>query len=148
VLLVVDQLTKLFFTNQYFEVIPNVLSVYYSENNGAAWSIMSGKVIMLIILSLFFLGILILFSCKFKEKNVFYSICYSFIIGGALGNLIDRIVLSYVRDFVKVDFFNFPIFNLADSFLVLGVLMFCVFIFFIYPKIEAPNNNNEKMDEK
>lgn len=141
--LLVDQITKLLLTNQYFEIVPKLLSVYYTENSGAAWSLMSGRVILLVILSICFLSILVLFSYKFKEKNVFYSLSYAFIIGGALGNLIDRVVFLYVRDFIKLDFVNFPIFNFADSFLVIGVIMFCVFVFFIYPKIEVEITEKE-----
>jgi signal peptidase II len=136
-LFVVDQTTKFFLAHKYFDVIPNVLSVHYSENTGAAWSIMAGKVEFLAVMSVLFLAVLIFFSYKFNEKTYFYSIAYSFIIGGALGNLFDRILFGYVRDFIKADFItftNFPIFNFADSFLVFGVILFCIFVLFIYPK--------------
>lgn len=130
VTVVIDQVTKFLFTEKIFIVLDGVVSVYYSENTGAAWSIFSGKVIMLAILSVFFLFFLIFISHKFKEKNSLYSVGYAFIIGGAFGNLIDRVFLGFVRDFIKLEFMSFPIFNFADTFLVIGVLIFCFFILF------------------
>jgi len=136
VLFALDQVTKYLFTNVYKTLIPNVLSLYYSENTGAAWSILTGKVFFLAIMSALFLIVLIIFSHKFKEKTVYYSITYAFIIAGALGNLYDRIFFGFVRDFIQADFISFmsfPIFNLADSLLVIGVIMFAIFVLIIYP---------------
>lgn len=136
VLFALDQITKFLFTNVYKTLIPNVLSLYYSENTGAAWSMLTGKVFFLAIMSILFLIVLIIFSHKFKEKNIYYSITYAFIIAGALGNLCDRIFFGFVRDFIQADFIsfvNFPIFNLADSFLVIGVAMFAIFVLIVYP---------------
>lgn len=138
VLFIFDQITKLIFTGIYTPLISNVISIHYSQNTGAAWSIFSGNVVILAIVSSIFVAILIVFSHKFKEKNAFYSVSYALIIAGAFGNLFDRIVFGYVRDFIKADFItftDFPIFNLADSFLVLGVVMFSIFVIFVYPKI-------------
>lgn len=136
VLFALDQVTKFVFTNVYKVLIPNVISLYYSENTGAAWSLLTGKVYFLAIMSVVFLVVLIIFSYKFKEKTIYYSITYAFIVAGAFGNLCDRIFFGYVRDFIQADFItfvSFPIFNLADSFLVVGVIMFAIFVLFVYP---------------
>lgn len=138
VLFIFDQITKLIFTGIYTPFIANVISIHYSQNTGAAWSIFAGNVVILAIVSAIFVAILIVFSHKFKEKNAFYSVAYALIIAGAFGNLFDRIVFGYVRDFIKADFItftDFPIFNLADSFLVVGVILFSIFVIFVYPKI-------------
>ena len=67
-----------------------------------------------------------------KNKTTFYCLSFGFIIGGALGNLVDRIMLSYVRDFIYLDFFpTFPVFNIADSFLCIGAVMMAIYILFL-----------------
>lgn len=150
-LFIVDQVTKFVFTDVYYNLIPNVLSVHYSENTGAAWSIFAGSVVFLATMSIVFLIVLIIFSHKFKEKSVFYSISYAFIIGGAFGNLFDRLVHGFVKDFFKTEFMNFPIFNFADSFLIFGVIMFSIFVLFIYPQVEMKLEkirNKEKQENK
>lgn len=101
-------------------------------NSGAAWGIFSGKKLFLIILSSALIIVLFVFNHFVKKKNVFYCIGFGFIIGGALGNLIDRIAFSYVRDFIFLDFWpTFPIFNMADSFLCVGAVMLAIFILFM-----------------
>ena len=63
------------------------------------------------------------------------------IISGAIGNLIDRIFLGYVRDFLSFDLIHFPIFNFADSCLTIGIILLCVFLVFIEPKISKKKEN-------
>lgn len=59
---------------------------------------------------------------------------FSLVFGGAVGNLIDRLFLGYVRDFIALDFINFPVFNIADMCLCAGVIVLLVFFLFLYPK--------------
>ena len=135
--LVADLVTKHFlFKVEYFNLIPNIVSVASNGGNtGAAWGIFSGKTIWLIIVSLIMILALFVFNYFVKEKNTFYCLSFGFIIGGALGNLIDRIALKYVRDFIFLDFFpTFPTFNLADSFLCVGAIMMAIYILFIQGK--------------
>ena len=132
--LVADLVTKHFlFSVEYFNLIPGVISVASNGGNtGAAWGIFSGKTIMLIIVSILMIIALFFFNYFLKKKNTFYCIGFGFIIGGALGNLIDRIMLQYVRDFIYLDFWpSFPTFNVADSFLCVGALMVAIFILFM-----------------
>lgn len=135
--LVVDLTTKNFlFDVSYFNLIPNVISIATNGgNSGAAWGILSGKTITLIIISLLMIVALFLYNHFVKHKSTFYCIAFGFIIGGAVGNLIDRICLGYVRDFIYLDFFpSFPVFNFADSFLCVGAVMLAVFILFLSNK--------------
>jgi len=132
--LVADLVTKHFlFSVEYYNLIPGVLSVATNGGNtGAAWGIFSGKTLMLIIVSVLMIIALFFFNHYIKKKNLFYCIGFGFIIGGALGNLIDRIIYQYVRDFIFFDFFpSFPTFNLADSFLCIGAVMMAIFILFM-----------------
>lgn len=131
--LVVDLTTKHFlFDIQYFNLIPNVISIATNGGNtGAAWGIMSGQTITLIITSCLMLVALFIYNHFVKSKNTFYCLAFGFMIGGAVGNLVDRIIFRYVRDFIFLDFFpTFPVFNLADTFLCVGTFMMALFIIF------------------
>lgn len=135
--LVADLVTKHFlFTVEYFNLIPNVLSVATNGGNtGAAWGIFSGDTFWLIVVSVLMIIALFVYNHFVKQKNVFYCISFGFIIGGAVGNLIDRIALQYVRDFIFLDFWpTFPVFNLADSFLCVGAVMMAIFVLFMQGK--------------
>ena len=137
IVLVADITTKHFlFDVEYFNLIPNVISVATNGGNaGAAWGIFSGKTITLIITSAIMIIALLIYNHFVKNKSAFYCISFGFILGGALGNLWDRITLKYVRDFIFLDFFpSFPVFNLADSFLCVGAVMLAIFILFMSGK--------------
>lgn len=137
IVLVIDLITKHFlFSVSYFNLIPNVISIATNGgNNGAAWGMFSGKTVMLILIAVVMILALFLFNHFVKNKNWFYVISFGLIIGGALGNLIDRIVFSYVRDFIFLDFWpTFPVFNIADSCLTVGAVMMAIFILFMSEK--------------
>ena len=127
-----DQILKTVFTNKSFTILQNILSISYRQNSGAAWSIMEGKVTLLCILTIVFLFLLVTFDHYFKSKNTLYAVGYGLVLGGAVGNLFDRMVYGYVKDFIKLDFINFPIFNIADMALTAGVICFMVFFIFFY----------------
>ncbi len=135
--LVADLVTKHFLSGiEYQNLIPGVVSIATNHGNtGAAFGIMQGKTLVLVIVSVIMIIALFVFNFFVKNKNWFYCISFGFIIGGAVGNLIDRIMLQYVRDFIYLDFLpNFPIFNLADSFLCIGAVMLAIFILFMQGK--------------
>ena len=137
--LVIDLVTKHFlFDVKYFNLIPNVISVATNGgNDGAAWGMLSGKKITLIIITSIMLIALFIFNHFIKNKNMVYVFGFSFIIGGAIGNLIDRILLGYVRDFIFLDFMpTFPTFNMADSFLCIGCALMVIYILFFSSKKE------------
>ena len=120
-----DQLTK-FLAVKFLEPIPTcplfegVLHLTYHENRGAAfgmladnrWIFMSVSVIMIVGLLIY----LLLGKCE----NMLYTVSLSMIIGGGIGNMIDRIALGYVVDFIDFRLINFAIFNGADSFVCVG----------------------------
>lgn len=98
-----------------------VLNIYYCLNNGAAFSKLSGQTILLIVItSIVILGLLFLMVTKRVKRSV-YMAAVSLIIGGGIGNLIDRIFNNgLVVDFIDFRLINFPIFNFADICAVCG----------------------------
>ena len=126
---VVDQLTKYIVQARLplygaIEVIPGFFSLTYVHNTGAAWSILSGQQLFLILVSLVEMAVLTWFLIKYmKEKNTIYCVALSLMLGGAIGNLIDRVTLHYVRDFLDFIIFgyDFPVFNIADCCITLAM---------------------------
>lgn len=142
--LVVDLTTKHFlFKVDYYNLIPNVISIASNGGNtGAAFGIFSGRTMTLAIVSIIMIIALFIFNYFVKNKNTFYCISFGFIIGGALGNLYDRLFLQSVRDFIYLDFFpTFPTFNMADTFLCIGAVMLAVYILFFYNRKDKSKNN-------
>ena len=111
-------------------VISNFFNITYVRNTGAAWSIFAGKTWMLIIVSLIIISIIVWYIFKNNPKNNLEKISYSMILGGSVGNLFDRIVYGYVIDFLDFNLFgyDYPIFNLADTFIVIGVLLLVIYM--------------------
>ena len=135
--LVADLVTKHFlFHIEYFNLIPNIISISGNvENTGAAWGMFSGKTFWLVLVSVAIIVALFVFNHFIKSKNTLYCLSFGFIIGGAIGNLVDRIWLNYVRDFIFFDFWpTFPVFNVADIFLCVGAVMMAIFVLFIQGK--------------
>ena len=123
-------------------IIDNVLYIMPTANEGAAWSILSGKTILLIILTFIFLISIICYDLLFKKKSVFFGISTSLIVTGAIGNLIDRLAFGKVRDFIYFSPINFPVFNVADMCLTVGIILFAIYTVFIMDK------NNKKVSQK
>ncbi len=107
-----------------------ILSLTHIRNSGAAWSILEGKMWFFTIVTIIALIILPYLLYKYHRQSKWMTIGLSLIIGGTLGNFIDRIRLGYVVDMFQVEFFNFPIFNFADVSLVVGVA--CIFIYILF----------------
>lgn len=138
-----DLLTKAITDGYDIEVIKNVLSFYSVQNTGGAWSVLSDHTILLTIFSIIaIVGILCYDFFFIKNKTKFYSISLGLILSGAIGNLIDRIWFKYVRDFIRLEFINFPIFNFADMCLVIGVILMCIYLIFF------SGDKKEKIKEK
>lgn len=144
IMIAIDLLSKLYFQN-YFEdggqsltLINNVLGVTYLKNTGAAFGMLGDNTLLLVIFTVAFLAIFIFLDIYYKNSNGWYIVGFSLIIGGAIGNFVDRIFLGYVRDFIELKFIDFPIFNFADIFLTLGVICYIVYLIFYELK---PNKN-------
>lgn len=111
-------------------IISKFFSLTFAKNNGVAFSMLEGMSIFIVIVTI----IVICYIIKYilNDSHLFYEdIGYSFIIGGAIGNLIDRIVYGYVIDFLDFNIFgyDFPVFNIADSAIVIGVIIVIIVSF-------------------
>lgn len=130
ILLCIDQISKLLVVNlltktDSITIIKNFFYLTYINNDGAAFSILVGKRIFLILIAVLVTIMLIRYIKKNNIQNKLELVSISLIIGGSLGNLMDRVVRGYVIDFLdfKIFNYNFPIFNLADTFIVIGVFL-------------------------
>lgn len=139
-----DQVTKFLLDGKDFVVINNVLSFSSSHNTGAAWSMFDGQMLLFIGGAFVFLIVMFLFDYFQKDQTKLYTLGFSIILAGAIGNLIDRIAFGYVRDFIKTEFINFPIFNIADIALVCGAILFSVYILFFAELDDKKDKKNEK----
>ncbi len=129
-LVVIDQIVKILVINkmalqQSIIVINNFFNITYVKNTGAAWSILSGNVLLLIMISIIALGVIYYCLIKGKELKKIDIVSYSMLIGGIIGNLIDRVVHGYVIDYLdfKIFNYNFPIFNIADTLIVISIII-------------------------
>ena len=132
ILLIIDQLVKLIIKSkmdllQEIKVIPNFFSIYYTENTGAAFSILDGKVYVFVIVAFILLFIL---DKYLKEENLtkLSIISLGMIIGGIVGNLIDRLLYHSVIDYLSFNIFgySFPVFNIADIGITVGVVLYII----------------------
>lgn len=142
ILVGIDQLTK-YVTVQNLalydqvEFIPGFLSFTYIRNDGAAWSILSGQMWFFYIITVIVVGAIIYFLYTEGKKDRIYGTILTVILGGTLGNFIDRLLYQYVIDMIKVEFISFPVFNVADSFLTVGVI--ALFIYSLYLEKNSKN---------
>lgn len=130
---VLDVVIKLIITNnlsynQSVVVINNFFNITLVKNTGGAFSLFSGRVFYLIIISVFILFMIIYYIYKNKINDNLTLIGFALLLGGAMGNLFDRIYYGYVVDYLDFNFFgmNFPIFNMADVCIVVS----CLLLFF------------------
>jgi signal peptidase II len=161
-IILVDLLTKSFFQSYFVDgdrnpiiVIEKVISFVYIRNTGAAFGIFADNAYLLAIFSVVFVLAFLLFDFFCGEKNTWYFLGFSFILGGAIGNMVDRIAFGYVRDFIYLNFMDwFPVFNVADVFLSVGMACFVVYIIFYMfkeekveePKVEKLTETEEVVD--
>ncbi|MCH5325270.1 MAG: signal peptidase II [Eubacterium sp.] len=132
-----DQLTKIFIDNsmhihETFPIIAfgdtQVLNITYEQNTGAAFSILEGKQIFLIIVTgAILLGMLFLLLTK-RIRRPTYVWCVALILAGGIGNLIDRLARGFVVDFIDFRIINFAVFNVADICAVIGSVGLLVFV--------------------
>lgn len=128
--IVIDQIIKLVVSNlisyqEEIKIIPNFFYLTNVHNEGAAWSILSGNVLFLALLGILALIFIYYFFIKGKTLTKLETVLYSLLIGGIVGNFIDRLFLGYVVDYlgvILIDYY-FPIFNFADIAIVISIFI-------------------------
>ena len=148
--LALDQITKVTFSifltiNQSIKVIPNFFYLTLVHNKGAAWGIFSNSRAIIAIGTIISLILIYHFIYCFKQ-NSSNNLAFGLLLGGLGGNLIDRILFGYVRDFLDFYIFNYdyPVFNVADIAIVLGVILLIIAVI----KGEDVNENNSNRKQR
>ena len=135
-LTVIDQLSKEWIVaatggveGKGMDVIKGVVRFTYLENDGASMGLFGGQRFLLIGVTVLVFACGLWFFIKHKPENNLMLLATSLIASGAVGNLIDRISLGYVRDFIDLEFINFYIFNFADCTICVGALLLILYAF-------------------
>lgn len=129
-----DQITKTLVTSfmeigDSIPIINNVLHVTYHRNAGAAWGILQGRMLFFYVVTILVIGVIIIWLKRINiQEEKILTIAFSLFLGGAIGNFIDRLIYQEVIDFIDTFIFgyNFPIFNIADSALCIGVALMAI----------------------
>ena len=114
------------------EIIDNLFYFTYAHNTGVAWGMLAGHLWLFIVVALVSAVLMIVFFKRTRKEEILTRFGLVLTFAGMIGNLIDRMVLEYVRDFIDVIIFNynFPIFNIADMAVVIGVALIIIEIIF------------------
>lgn len=128
-LILIDQLLKILtvqYLNEPVTIINNLLQLNYLKNYGVGFSMLNGNRFLILVISFGLIYYVLKMLNDIEMQK--YQIPLLMILAGGLGNLIDRIVRGFVVDYVDVNIFNFPVFNFADSILVLGAIAIIIMI--------------------
>lgn len=112
-------------------IIPKFFYITYVQNTGAAWSILNNSTILLAIISMICFMLLVFYIKKQDNSNRLIQIAYGMLLGGILGNFVDRVMLGYVVDYLDFYIFgyDYPVFNFADSMIVIGTIILVIYSF-------------------
>lgn len=147
-IIAIDQIIKCIVSNNLnygdnIIIIPNILSATYAENRGAAFGILQNNQVLFIIVGIF---IVLIFAYIIFVKNIsnrVFLVSAVLIIGGGVGNLIDRVLRGYVIDYLQLSFFA-PICNLADYCITFGTVLLMVYLLFCMDSDSEAIMNKEK----
>jgi len=149
-MIALDQLTKNLVVNkmQIGESIPIIdgfLNLTSHRNSGAAWGMFQGQMVFFYIVTVVVVGLLLYIYRKEAKNNLLMQLSLTLLLAGAIGNFIDRVLFQEVVDFVDVLIFgyDFPIFNVADSALTIGVILMLIEFFFM-----GRGDENEQNDSR
>lgn len=166
--ILLDQVSKIIVTNvldyevqngvlvnvKSVDVIKGFFSLTYARNSGAGWSMLSDKTWLLIVITIIAFGVFIYLMKDFDmKKHRFFSLGISLMLGGTIGNFIERVFKGYVTDFLDFIIFgyDYPIFNVADICLVVGTISLLVSLLFtkedVFESKKKPLENQKDVTE-
>ena len=136
IVVVLDQITKALVINAFGPsvdgksktIIPKVLEFRHDENTGAAFSLFQGRSTTLLLIGLVVIGVLVFYYRALPQGNPLLRIVVGAVLGGAVGNIIDRVRLGHVTDWIHVS--HYPTFNLADSCISVGMITLAIYLVF------------------
>lgn len=133
-----------------FPLIKGVLEFDYLENRGVAFGMFQGQRVLILLVGVILIVGLLFLMLKMPEGRKFtiFNVILTFIIAGGIGNIIDRVSLEYVIDFISFVLINFPIFNVADCYVTCGVIAMCVMILFVFKEEDLEFLSFKKSKEK
>ena len=139
VLILFDQLTKVWARTWLsahgpVELIPGALEFRFLTNTGSAWGMLSGQMTFFYIVTVAAVGLILYFWIRIPAQKQYRKlvIIASFLMAGAIGNLIDRIIFRYVIDFIYISLIDFPIFNVADMYVTIPAAFLVLFALTTY----------------
>lgn len=147
-LVVLDQISKLLAVNylkpiETLGIVDGFLSLTYVENRGAAFGILQNSRWVFITFTFIAIIGIIFYKIYYKPKDKLLNISLCLLISGAVGNLIDRVFNGFVVDMIEVTFINYPVFNVADCFVVIGAVLLAIYILFIYKEPKKVIEEND-----
>lgn len=129
-------------------VIPHILDFTFVKNTGAAFGILSDSRWIFMTVSVIFIVVLSVVLVKLKIKNKLFNVSVAMILGGGIANMIDRVFLGYVVDFIEFTFVDFAVFNVADSFITIGAILAVVYFIFFDKEIFSSSQKEVSADEQ
>lgn len=155
ILIIIDQFTKWIAINNLkpigsVEIIKGFMDFTFVENRGVAFGMLSGRMNFILIMTIAIsIGLVLYYKSLPQTDEYFYMRkCLILIFAGAIGNLMDRAFRGYVVDFFDVAFFDFPVFNVADCYVVVGsVLLMILVMFFIEDEANSSGIEDEEKGE-
>lgn len=156
VLTELDQITKVLAESKLmgkpdFKVIGDAFVFSYLRNEGAAWGMLSGKINLFLIFTVIVVLLVtyVIINLPVTKKYMPLLVTCTLLVSGAAGNFIDRVRFGYVRDFIYFKLINFPVFNVADCYVTVSVVLLIILILFVYKeddfnflKISKKGDNN------
>jgi signal peptidase II len=127
-------------------IIDGLLSLTHVRNEGAAFGLMPGNRTLFVMTSVLVIIAIVGFSARVRPRSGWLVMALALLAGGAFGNLIDRVVVGRVTDFIDVAVVDFPVFNVADSCIVIGVGMLMIWVLFGPEPGEIPEKDAELSD--
>ena len=134
-IVIADFLTKYFIKSNValgdvFFSIPKLVDFTYVQNRGAAFSMFSGRVSVLSVVSIAFCVAVVIYWIVKQPRHPLLCTALSMMFAGALGNAIDRVFYGFVVDFIAVKFIDFPVFNIADMAITIGAAVVIIYVIF------------------